>query len=195
MFRISYSILNAWSKGNYSDAIDMFFKKEKELTNYLKDGIDFHKKWEYEINHTKKLPRDLDKKETKLSNPKCEFKLETIINDRIEFVGIIDCLDEDILYEFKTGSTSSADYANGLQVDCYSYLLSQNGFNPTKAFYIHYDQYIGKTDKSLVYLTENRKLKAKKWIEKQSESMYKYFVDNNLPLISPKKLYVVEVEQ
>ena len=77
---------------------DMFFKKEKELSSYLKDGIDFHKKWEYVINQTKQLPKELDRKETKLKNPKCELKLEIPINDHIEFVGVIDCLDEDILY-------------------------------------------------------------------------------------------------
>jgi len=195
MFRTSYSILNAWSRGNYSDAIDMFFKKEKEMTSYMKDGIDFHKKWEYVINQTKQLPKELDNKETKLKNPQCELKLEMPINDKIEFVGVIDCLDEDTLYEFKSGSMSSADYANGLQVDCYAYLLSKNGFNPTRGIYIHYDQYVNKTDKSLVYLTENRKQKAKKWIEEQSESMYNYLIKNNLPLVSPKKLYVIEVAQ
>lgn len=195
LFRTSYSILNAWSRGNYSDAIDMFFKKEKELSSYLKDGIDFHKKWEYQIKQTKQLPKELDRKETKLKNPQCELKLEIPINDHIEFVGVIDCLDEDILYEFKSGSMSSADYANGLQVDCYSYLLSRCGYNPIKGMYLHYDQYVSKTDKSLVYLTDTRRQKAKEWIEKQSESMYQYFIKNNLPLISPKKLYIIEVAQ
>lgn len=190
-FRTSYSLLNAWSKGDYQNAIEMYLKKPREINKWMKEGLRYHQEWEEYILKNKKLPKELDKKETKLISPKCELKLEMSINDKMEFVGVIDCLDGQTAYEFKTGSSSSADYANRLQLDCYSVLLEKNNYIIEKGIYIHYDQYIQKTDKSIVYLTDVRRKRAMDWIKKHTSNMYKYFIDNDIPT-EPTRLHVIE---
>lgn len=177
-FRASFSILNSWSKGYAQDAIDMYFKVDREPNVYMIDGLKHHKSWEEYITKNKKLHPQLSTTNKALKDPKCELKLVMPINDHIDFVGVVDCLDEDILYEFKTGSRQSSDYANGNQIDLYSILLKHHGYNPEKGIYIHFDQYSKETDSAMVWLTENRRTEALEWLIKNAEEMHEYLTVN-----------------
>lgn len=175
-FRTSFSILNAWASGNKEGAIDMFFKRNLIKTEQMSDGIVFHDKWATHILKNKEIPQELSSKPIKLIDPRPELKLEIDLGDNFQFVGIIDCLDGETIYEFKTGRSNSSDYANGKQIDCYAYLLSKLGIKTTKGIYLHYNQYDQRADKSLVYLTDNRLKTAEKWILDYTSDMYDYLV-------------------
>jgi len=189
IFRASYSILNSWSLGYAQDAINMYFKLPRETNKYMEEGLKYHKTWQNYIEKNKKLHPHLSSLNKTLKDPVCELKLEMPINDHIEFVGVIDCLDGHDLYEFKSGTRPSSEYANGKQVDLYSMLCEYHGYKPQKAFYLHYDQYIRETDGAMVWLTETRRKRAKKWLIEKSEEIYQYFLANKLydkyPMIQP----------
>lgn len=173
-FRASFSILSSWSKGYVQDAIDMYFKLERPKNKFMLDGIRYHKSWERYINKNKKLHPQLSSTNRPLIAPKTELKLEMDISPTLEFVGVIDCLDEPILYEFKSGSRVSSDYANGNQADLYSILLEHNGYQVDKAIYIHFDQYLKITDSAMVWITKERKERAMEWLLKYSKEMDNY---------------------
>lgn len=179
-FRASFSVLNSWSKGYAQDAINNYFKLPKEPNRAMEDGLKYHQSWEKYITQNKRLHPQLSSTSKKLTNPVCELKLEMSINDWLEFVGVVDCLDETVLYEFKTGVKPSSEYANSVQADLYSILLKEHGYEVDRGFYIHYDQYLKQTDSSLVWLTDERREKAMNWLLEESKEMHNYLVDNKL---------------
>lgn len=178
-FRTSFSILNAFSKGDVQRAVDMYFKRNFVKTEAMEAGIRFHDEWERYVLKNKEIPKELSSKPIKLVDPRPELKLEVDLGDKFQFVGIIDCLDGETIYEFKTGRSDSSNYANGKQIDCYAYLLSKLGIKTTKGIYLHYNQHDKETDKSVVYLTDNRLKTAEKWILKYTSDMYDYLVLTN----------------
>lgn len=194
-FRASFSVLNSWSLGYAKDVIDMYFKLPRETNKFMEEGLKFHKTWQDYIEKNKKLHPHLSSLNKALKDPKCELKLEMPINDHIELVGVIDCLDNSTLYEFKSGSKPSSEYANGKQADVYSLLCEYNGYKPDKAFYLHYDQYIRETDGAMVWLTEDRRKKALEWVIKVSEEIHEYFIANKLYEKYPKLEPVEVIEQ
>jgi hypothetical protein len=178
--RVSFSILNSWSKGYAQDAIDMYFKNPREDNKFMIDGVAFHKTWQEYIDKHKKLHPQLSSLNKPLICPQTELKLEMDITPDIQLVGVIDCLDESILYEFKSGTKPSSEYANTNQADVYSLLCEHHGYKPTKAFYLHFDQYLKETDSAMVWLTEERRQKAKEWVIKQANSFRDYLTTNKL---------------
>jgi hypothetical protein len=194
-FRASFSILNSWSLGYCQDAIDMYFKLPRETNKYMEDGIKFHKLWQEYTEKNKKLHPHLSSLNKKLDDPKCELKLEMPINDHIELVGVIDCLDNHTLYEFKSGSKPSSEYANGKQVDVYSLLCEHHGYTPERAMYLHYDQYMKETDGAMVWLTPERRKQALEWIIKVSEEMHEHLLVNKLYEKYPKLEKVELIEE
>lgn len=195
IFRASFSILNSWSKGYAKDAIDMYFKLDREPNQYMIEGLKYHKEWEEYINKNKKLHPQLSSLNKPLNDPQCELKLEMPVNDHIELVGVIDCLDNEILYEFKTGTKQSSEYANSVQADLYSILCEHHGYHPEKAFYIHFDQYMKTTDSAMIWLTENRRKEAMEWLLKYAEEMHEYLTVNGYYEKYPKIVPVEVIEQ
>lgn len=194
-FRASVSILNSWSKGYAQDAIEMYFKLPRKTNEFMEEGLKFHRDWENYINKYKKLHPQLSSLNKPLSDPRTELKLEMEITPEIELVGIIDCLDNSTLYEFKSGTKPSSEYANGMQVDVYSLLCEYHGYHPDRAFYLHYDQYLKETDGAMVWLTEERRKRAREWIIKYSTEMNDYLVANKLFEKYPKLEEVEVIEQ
>jgi PD-(D/E)XK nuclease superfamily len=180
IFRASFSVLNSWSKGYAQDAINNYFKLPKEPNQAMEDGLKHHQSWEKYILANKKLHPQLSTTNKQLKSPLCELKLEMPINDWLEFVGVIDCLDMPILYEFKTGVKPSSEYANSVQADLYFMLCEHHGYEVEKAFYIHFDQYSKETDSAMVWNTKERRQKALEWLTEQSREMYDYLLANGL---------------
>lgn len=179
-FRVSFSILNSFSKGYEEDAVAMYFKLPREENIYMKEGKKFHKSWENYINKNKRLHPQLSSTTKVLKNPICELKLEMDINDQIQFVGVIDCLDTPIVYEFKSGIKHSSNYATSKQIDVYALLLEEHGYKVDKGIYCHFDQYKKEIDNSIIWITDKRKELAKKWLIDQATKFYQYLVNNDL---------------
>lgn len=178
--RVSYSILNAFSHGDITGAINMYYKVFRPSNSAMEQGIEFHKTWQVYTDKYKKLHPNISTLNKALSDPRTELKLEVDITPIIQFVGVIDCLDEPFIYEYKSGSKPSSEYANGNQIDCYAVLLKYCNIKVEKGFYLHYDQIIKETDSAMIWITEDRLKKAEKWIIEQALAFKKYIEDNNL---------------
>jgi hypothetical protein len=177
-FRASYSILEMWQCGNWDMAIGQYFKLKKFQTEAMTAGQDIHKLWEKEVTETKKLPAVFGGKE--LIAPKPEFKTVVPIHDWLDLVGVIDILDEPTIYEFKSGKTSSEVHSNSMQTGIYGVLATYAGILVNKAEIYHLDQYSGKTDMSIVWLTDKLLQEASDWIETYACEMHNYFIENDL---------------
>lgn len=177
-FRASYSVLTQWSSGNWDMAIGMYFKLKKFTTIQMAEGSEFHKNWEQETLKSKCLPAVFGG--AKLIAPKCELKLVAQLDEWLELVGVIDCMDAPTIYEFKTGKTSSEIYANGVQPAVYGVLSTMSGYVVDKAEVHHYDQYTKKVDMSIVWLTKKHLEDAYNWVYSLSSEMHAYFLENDL---------------
>lgn len=177
-FRASFSILNAWASGNWEDAVNMYFKLEQFTTRAMAEGKDFHDGWEKEIIKTKCLPKVFGGK--KLKNPIPEIKKCVQVNDWMELVGVLDCLDEPVIYEFKSGVSTSQQYANGKQVGVYAVLATLSGYYVNKAEIHHFNQHNNQTDVSFVWITDKTIQDAYDWIETHASEMHNYLTENGL---------------
>lgn len=177
-FRASYSVLSTWSSGNWDLAIGMYFRIKKFTTEKMAAGSDMHKSWENEIIKTQCMPSVFGS--GKLSAPQPELKLVAQLDDWLDLVGKIDCLDGNTIYEFKTGKTSSEIYANSVQPAIYGVLATLSGYVVDKAEIHHYDQYSKNVDMSIVWLTKKHMEDAYNWVYSLSSEMHNYILENDL---------------
>ena len=168
MFRASYTVLHFWQSGDIDRAVGAYMKISGQPTEAMVAGRLIHQQFEKEIKRTKALPGVFGGK--KLVKPLTELKIEIELDDWLQLVGVIDCCDEDTIYDWKTGWTNSEVYANGMQPKVYQLLAPS-----AKRFEIHHiNQYTGETDCALGYLTAKTKEDALNWVMENSIDMYSY---------------------
>jgi len=177
-FRASASILWAWSRGDWENAVNMYFKLTDFDTPAMKAGREYHKKWEDYINNYEKMPEVFGGEE--LENPLPEIKLESQLSPWLELVGILDCYSNGILYEFKTGGGNSQGYSGSPQLGIYALLLKLNGYPVHQAVVHHYNQHLKQATSSYVWITDKVIQDALDYIETYSSEMHNYLEENNL---------------
>ncbi len=176
--RASYSLLELWKSGNWERAVKYYFKLEDFVTPAMADGRRFHEQWDKHISQFKTLPPEFGGK--KLINPFPEVKKVVQINEWLELVGKIDCVDAPTIYEFKTGKQTSEAYASSKQTGVYAYLATIAGIFVDRAEIYHYDQYDKKFDMSFVWLTDKILEEAEDYVVTLAAEIHTYFQDNNL---------------
>ena len=177
-FRASFTILDQWNKGNWEMAVKMYFKLDKFITPQMADGRDWHEKWHKHIETTKTMPLEFGG--APLDNPIAEQKTVVQIEDWLELVGIIDCYNNPVIKEWKTGKKSSEQYAGSKQGGVYAVLGTMSGKYVEKIEIYHYDQYTKKSDMSIVWVTDQLLEETLNWIVTTASEMYTYFTDNDL---------------
>jgi len=181
-FRASYSILRMWEQQRYDDAVKMLFHLSSLTSPAIEAGKAFHKEWEEHIKKTGCLPDVFGG--TKLKNPIVEKKYAIDLKDsRLSWMTLVcrmDCETKDEVIEFKTGTTSSAKYANEQQIPMYALIREIQGRSVKKGIVYHYDQYAKKSDMSIVWITPKVLKIAADWIEGMASSMHNYLVENGL---------------
>jgi hypothetical protein len=179
IFRASYSVLSAWSKGNWEDAIKMYYKIPLPIFQAQSEGKEWHKRWANYIEKTGMLPIQFDSK--KLSYPICESKMVVKLADWLNLVGVIDCYDaEGTIYEFKTGSTSSTNSMYERQAGVYGVLAKMSGIRVDKCHIMQYNQHTKESETTIVWLTEKVLQDTLDWIETNSSEMFNYIQENKL---------------
>ena len=167
-----------WKSGNWEIATKAYFKLEKFATPAMMDGRKWHKTWEDHINATKTLPLEFGG--AKLNDPKVEGKKVVELEDWLDLVGVIDCYDKPIIYDWKTGKQSSEVHAGDEQVGVYGVLATMSGLYVEKAEIYHWDQYLKLSDMSIVWLTDELLKKSHDWVVTLAAEMHTYFQDNKL---------------
>jgi len=177
-FRASYSTLSTWASGDWEKAIKMYFKLETFTSLAMEEGKAFHKMWAFHIEKNKSTPPELGN--IKLINPVTEIKKTVNIHDWLDLVGVIDCYDKPIIYEWKTGKKSSESYASSQQAGVYGVLATLSGLYVDQAKIYRYDQHVKKSDVSTVWITDQVLKDSMNWIETLSSEIHNYFTENKL---------------
>ncbi len=160
-FHVSFSVLEPLSKGNIDEAVRRYYRIEQQPTQAMIEGKQLHEQWRDEVDRTGHLPAVFGAKP--LYVPQTELYLKMQI-DWIEFVGIIDLIDQDVIYEYKTGRAGVNYYANSNQWRCYKLLAEANGFTPKEVQYLFLNQHEQLTEKGKIFLTDTDSEIAKDWI-------------------------------
>lgn len=178
--KVSYTILNAWASGKYEDAIKYFFRLDVTQTPAMKEGQEYHKRWENEIQATKKLPEVFGSKQ--LISPSPEQYIKVDVNNWLVLSGKIDCYDKPTIYEFKTGRQTSEDIARSKQPGVYAVLSTLNKQYVDRAEIYCFNQHVKNDNKSMsiVYLTDQVLEDSLNWIETIAGEMRNYLEQNKL---------------
>lgn len=177
-FRASYTVLNKWKNGDWEGAIKTYFKMDQFTSRAMAEGKDYHEEWEAYIKKNKRLPEVFGSK--KLKNPIAEGKKVVQLEDWLDLVYIPDCIDSPTLYEFKTGKTSSMQYASDWQIAIYAVGATISGHYIKLAEIYHYDQHIDKMDMSPVWITDKLLNDTHEKIITIASEMHTYFEENGL---------------
>jgi len=169
--RVSFSLLQAWEKGLYDQCALMYQHLETPTNQGMKDGLYQHKIWEAEINKNKKLK--IGKTEFIFKEPICELKKYVPYNEYFDLSVVFDCIDEPILYEWKSGSsTNSMEYATKEQIPMY-FLACELMQIPIKyALVVHYNQLLGESDITVVHNTIHKRELAKNYVDTFASEIY-----------------------
>lgn len=170
IFRCSFSILDPWSKGDYDEALKRYWRVEIQPTQSMIEGKQLHQKWQDEVEKTKKLPKIFGGE--KLLSPKTELKLESMLEPWLQFVGVIDLMDDTKIWDYKSGKTSISNYASSHQIPCYQVLLDSLGIKVDEGYYLHYNQHNKTIEKSKRYLTNKTLENGKEFIITFASEMY-----------------------
>lgn len=162
IFRCSFSVLDPWSRGDYDEAVRRFYKTDQTVTPQMEMGRLKHEEWRTETTKTGCFPKDFGG--ARLKNPQCELKMECLLDGWIQFVGIIDLLENQTITDYKTGVASSLTYVRTMQLPCYQVLAKENGIATNQAVIRHFNQYTTKVTSSYKYLTPETEEAGREWI-------------------------------
>lgn len=178
--RLSFSLLNLWSKRMYEEAINMYLHLPLPQSLQLEEGKRYHKEWADTIIKTKLL--NLGRSAFKFDAPRVEHSVTVSYNDKFDLKGIFDCLDEPTLWEFKTGTTSTVDYSRSYQIPFYFLIAEIEKIKIDKAYLYHFDQY--KNDGELIIIHNNLSLveDAKNLVDSIGPDILQYFEKHKIPL-------------
>lgn len=179
--RVSYSILNAWAKGDVDRAVAPYAGVDLEATEAMEFGKRKHATWERETKHTGRLPNCFGGR--KLKSPKLELSTKKVrkINDWCYLSGVLDVLDGDVAIDYKTGKTPAGEYLNSKQHEVYQIL-----YPSIKRFEYHcFNQHLHKSDDghitvSVAYLDKNTLQTGLNWVLTMAAELREYLINNGL---------------
>lgn len=176
--RVSFSLLSMWRQGRVSDCVNYYFKL-KQLTNpYMEIGKEWDEKVNTCVRETQQLPPEFGSDSLRV--PKVQEKWEADF-EGYRLVGVPDVVDQDTLYEIKTGTgKDSSDYAMDFQVGMYLLLGELLGKGLKKALILHYNQRSKELDKTLIWDTPFERERARNFIQTLAPEIFSYFSENNL---------------
>lgn len=179
-FRASYSVLDLWAGGNWERAIKQYFKLEKFVTPAMADGRALHEKWAEYIKANNALPLEFGGQKLNGTTPIIEQKRVVKLASWCDLVYIMDLYDEPTIYDWKTGKQSSEVYANSKQLPVYAMGATLDGFLVERAEIHHYDQYLKKSDMSIIHITDKALEEAQNWVLTLAGEMQNYLLTNGL---------------
>jgi hypothetical protein len=170
-------------RGQYEQAINSYLHLDTITSQAMEDGTAWDTHITEYVQLYKKLPEEFGGDE--LKNPETLLRFEVPFNDMCDLVIKPDILDENVVWENKTGnSKDSGDYAVDFQMAMYFLGLELSGKKVDYGIYNHYNQYLplskDNPNRTLVWNTERERERAKNFIESLVPDIYKYFEENGV---------------
>jgi hypothetical protein len=163
--------------GNYNEAVLMY--QHKTTPNKKQsDGLDMHDRWANEVMKTKKLT--VQNRIFSFTNPQTEVEIIHDFSPISIVKGRIDCLDAPVIHEWKSGVTTSLEYAQKDQIPFYFMLCKMSGINIEYARVVHFNQETKEVDVSKVYYSEDLVEQAINLCQTYEYEIYDYFTKLNI---------------
>lgn len=180
--KLSYSILDAWARGDYERAVSYYLGDPVPPTEAMKLGQLKHKIWENHVKKTGELHPDWGG--GKVHRPITEQKYQKFIplspKYRILIRGVIDLEysdnNEPVIVDYKCGQTPADQYVDGFQL-CYYKLLRPRA---EMGQYWCFNPYTSKVTKGIRFLNETDAELALEHIITHGSDMINYLEANKL---------------
>jgi len=176
--RISYTLLDLWSKGKTDQAIATYFHLPTPTNEAMRYGRAKHEEVAEVIEKTGQLPGWLS--HIKLNAPQPEKKYIVEYNEHFDVSAILDCLDVPRLYEFKFSTSDSLEWAGKGQIPFYFLVAELAGLKIDKAFLIRYDKSTKKSDFTIVWNSPDKVERAKNMIDSLAPEILDHFIAQGL---------------
>lgn len=177
--RLSYSLINAFERNDIQGMVDMYFHVNRLGTPAMESGRKYHEGIAKSILDTQTLPEYMNFK-ADFKDPKTEFEIVVPYNEICDLKGVLDCLDEPILYEFKTGVSDSLEWARTNQLPLYFLLCELKGIKVDMAYIIRHNQHINETDFAIIHNSQKLRDKARNVVDSVAYPIYEYFTEQGL---------------
>ncbi len=150
--RISYTLLTLWERHDIQGVMDYIHGIRKSPTPQMIEGLQFDNKACAEAVKNKRLIPEFGWYELKNPRPQVKLTANLKSDSGIPFtlVGVLDLYDDGVIWELKTGLTSSTSYARTKQVRIYSILCKANNMPVNKIYITRYNQYTNKNDVHII---------------------------------------------
>lgn len=191
--KLSYSILNTWSKGKFDEAVGQYLGKPMPATPHMEFGKIKHEIWSNYASTHKKLHPELGS--DALFDPVVETKYQRLLplNEEYQILlrgipDVYDCpphLNGERIIELKTGLGTATSYVDEMQLP-YMKLLRPNAI---LGEYHCYNQYFGKLTKAVRYLDDTDADLALNHIYTYGGELLQYLLANKL-FIDYKEVHV-----
>lgn len=181
--RASFSLLSMFRRGQYEQAINSYLHRDKITSQAMEDGSMWDAKATEWADLYKKLPEEFGGDE--LINPQTQIRIEVPYNDLCDLIIVPDILDENVLWENKTGnSKDSGDYATDFQMSMYFLGLELSGRKIDYGIYNHYNQYLPLSEenpnRTIIWNTPQERQRAKNFIDTMVPEIFNYFTENGI---------------
>lgn len=171
--RLSYTLLNLWESNQINEAIAYYQHKSTLFTEAIQDGRIYDQVWQEEIDTKKEL--HIGRTVIKFKAPKTQVKVEVDWLDRFQIVGVYDILDLDVLYELKSGVTSSLEYSDSPQVKMYFFIAGLKGIPIKTSRIIRYNQYKDEADITIFHNSKQQIEEAENYCQTLGGEIWEHF--------------------
>lgn len=171
--RLSYTLLSLWEQNNINEAIAYYQHKSTLFSDAIQDGRIYDQIWQEEIDTKGTL--HIGRSIIKFKKPQTQVKIVSPYLDRFDLVGVIDCLDNEILYEWKSGSSSSLEYSDSPQVKMYFFICELLKIPVKTAVIGHYNQMTDKADITIFHNSAQQREEGENYIQSLSGEIYEHF--------------------
>jgi len=124
VFRASYSTLSAWARGDYDLALGMYFKTTSFDTEAMALGRALHDEWEREIKASAHMPQVFGGKPLP-PGFRVEVFAHRMLAPWLQLRGKLDLRLPVVGFDWKSGTTPSTQWANGMQHKVYQVLYPE----------------------------------------------------------------------
>lgn len=186
LMRVSFSMLDAWDKGDWDRALAPFTGVEIEPTEPMQDGVRLHEEWEAETKKTGRLPAVFGGR--KLDSPEVEGRTKRVITlpapyDWIQLVGVLDLKHIEnglpTIEDYKRSTAkSSSEFANSFQHKTYQILYPEG----KKFVYRVYNPITKEVTVSIVHLTKESLKEGIEFVITNASDMRQYLEANDISI-------------
>lgn len=176
--KLSHTIISAWAKGDFEQAVAYYLGKPLPPTPAMELGKLKDEEWEKYITDHKELPDELGG--GRLRAPVIQQKYRKLIpfSDEYQLLlsGVPDLVDEDRLFDFKCGRSEAIDYIERFQLDIYKLLLPA----VRVGYYLAWNPYLEKLTVGIKFLNDSNAEKALEWVITYAGEIIDYLQANRL---------------